>query len=107
MKERSEACPSLGEKALLTYDRTELLWPRVARDFERQTLQTDPVATCQHHSPPVSRPLDGRHDGWSPLRWSPISARFFDRIGRHASLTPLSTRCSLVWTLTYRPIDRG
>ena len=44
MKERFEARTCLGEAALSTEDATKLLWPRVARDFERQTLQTGPIA---------------------------------------------------------------
>jgi hypothetical protein len=47
MEECSEARPRLGEKALSPEDGTELLWPRIAGDFERQALQTGSVAACQ------------------------------------------------------------
>src|SRR5258706_14238676 len=83
MKEIFEARPCLGEKGLSTEDGTKLLWPRVARDFERQTLQTSPVTACQHYGPAVSRPSDRRHDDWSLLNWSPNSTACFDQIGRH------------------------
>src|SRR5258707_4547408 len=95
MKERFEARPRLGEKALSTEDRAKLFWPRVARDSERQTLQTDPIATCQHYRPVVARASGGRHDDWNLLNWSPSSTACFNQIPRHWF------SCSLEHSLLY------
>src|SRR5260370_24194975 len=78
-QERFEARPCLGKKALSTKDGTKLLWPRVARNFERQTLQTDPVTTCQHNSPAVSRLPD------SSPRFDPIGHRSYSSMIRLTS----------------------
>src|SRR5260370_23682784 len=93
MKERFEARPRLGEKALSTEDGAKLFWPRVARDSERQTLQTDPIATCQYYRPVVARASGGRHDDWSLLNWTPNSTACLNQIRRHWFSCPLSTRC--------------
>jgi hypothetical protein len=68
MKQRFKTSPCLGKKGLSTEERTKLFWPLVARDFERQALQTGSVSTRQNYSPAVSRRSVSRQDGRGGLQ---------------------------------------
>jgi len=68
MKQRFKPSPRLGKKSLSTEERTKLFWPLVARDFERQALQTGSVSTRQNYSPAVSRRSVSRQDGRGVLK---------------------------------------
>src|SRR5260370_16370686 len=68
MKQRFKTSPCLGKKSLSTEERTKLFWPLVARDFERQALQTGSASTRQNYSPAVSRRSVSRQDGRGGLQ---------------------------------------
>src|ERR1700683_1882135 len=99
MKQRFEARPCLGEKGFSTEDGTELFWSQVARDFERQVLQTGPVSTGQNYSPAMSHRSARRHDGRRVFNGGQNSATCLDQVGRHrfSSLSASDADSFLNW----------